>query len=70
MDINDNNKISVSRLLEFSFANDFKVLAGEKSLNNVVFGGNIMDNPKALDWFSPGEVLITSGYFLTNDINT
>lgn len=70
MDINDNNKISVSRLLEFSFANDFKVLAGEKSLNNVVSGGNIMDNPKALDWFSPGEVLITSGYFLTNDINT
>jgi purine catabolism regulator len=26
-----------------------------------------MDNPDALDWFSPGEMLITSGYFFKND---
>lgn len=59
--------MNVEELLKLSFASEFKILAGYKGLSNIVSGGNIMDNPNALDWFAPEEVLITSGYFLTTD---
>lgn len=67
MRANQDNKISVHDLMQFPFALEFKLLAGKRGLDQIVTGGNIMDNPKALDWFSPGEVLITSGFFLTQD---
>lgn len=59
--------MNVKDLLDLPFANEFKLLAGKEGLDNAVSGGNIMDNPNALDWFAPEEVLVTSGYFLTTD---
>jgi sugar diacid utilization regulator len=42
---------------------DFKLLAGESGITNQITGVNILDNPKATDWLSPGELIVTSGYF-------
>lgn len=42
---------------------ELTIVAGRGGLNNQVTHINIMDNPDALDWFSPGELLLTSGYF-------
>ena len=46
-------KMNVENLLDLPFASEFKLLAGEAGLHNIVSGGNIMDNPNALDWFAP-----------------
>lgn len=67
MSEHSNNTKTVFDILQMPFASEFKILAGSDAITNKVSGGNIMDNPKALDWFSPEEILITSGYFLTND---
>lgn len=67
VDQKQSEQITLNEMLTYPYTVDFKVLAGEKGLQAVVTGANIMDNPKALDWFTPGEVLITSGFFLTND---
>lgn len=55
--------MNVSTFLELPFTNDFKLLAGETGLNNNISGVNILDNPKAADWLTPGELIVTSGYF-------
>lgn len=55
--------MNVSDFLDLPFTKDFKLLAGEKGLNNGITGVNILDNPKAADWLTPGELIVTSGYF-------
>ncbi len=54
---------TVKKFLELPTFSQFKIIAGIEGLDNVITGANIMDNPDALDWFSPGELLLTSGYF-------
>ncbi|MGO4940447.1 hypothetical protein ACTQ45_10545 [Fundicoccus sp. Sow4_D5] len=46
------------RIPEFA---DFRLVTNtsETSLENTVSAVNIMDNPDAIDWFSPGELLLT-----------
>lgn len=46
-----------------SVKDELRIVAGRGGLSNKVTHVNIMDNPDALDWFSPGELLLTSGYF-------
>ncbi len=55
--------LTVRKFLELQEFHDLKVVAGSNGLDNVIISVNIMDNPDALDWFSPGELLLTSGYF-------
>lgn len=55
--------LTVRQFLNLPPFREFKLVAGEKGLDNVISTVNIMDNPDALDWFSPGEMLLTSGYF-------
>lgn len=43
---------------------ELKLISGASGLSNEITSVNIMDNPDALDWFSPGEILLTSGYFV------
>ncbi|MGB6178158.1 PucR family transcriptional regulator [Carnobacterium sp.] len=59
--------LTVNDFLELAPFKEFKVVSGFKGLTNKISSVNIMDNPDALDWFSPGEMLITSGYFFKND---
>lgn len=55
--------LTVNKFLELPAFHEFKIVAGTKGLDNIISSVNIMDNPDALDWFSPGELLLTSGYF-------
>src|SRR5690554_1665522 len=54
---------TVEKLLNIVAFQDFKVISGHKGLSNNISSVNIMDNPDAIDWFSAGEVLLTSGFF-------
>lgn len=45
-------------------AHNFKVLTGDDvGLDRIITGANILDNPKADDWLTAGELIITTGYF-------
>lgn len=55
--------LTVSDFLRLEPFKDFKVVSGSKGLTNKISSVNIMDNPDALDWFSPEEMLISSGFF-------
>lgn len=55
--------LTVRQLLKLPALRDLKLVSGEEGLDHVISSVNIMDNPDALDWFSPGEMLVTSGYF-------
>lgn len=59
--------LTVKKFLELPAFHDLKIVSGSGGLDNVISAVNIMDNPDALDWFSPGELLLTSGYFFQND---
>ena len=56
--------LTVRKFLELPAFQELKIVSGFQGLDNVISSVNIMDNPDALDWFSPGELLLTSGYFL------
>lgn len=60
--------MDVYTFLKISLAKDFKLLAGQSGLNNKITGVNILDNPRAMDWLSPGELIVTSGYFFKDSI--
>lgn len=55
--------MNVNNFLNLPFTEDFKLLSGELGLDNEITGVNILDNPQAMDWLSPGELIVTSGYF-------
>lgn len=55
--------LTVEKMLTLNFFSEFKLHGGKKGIKNVISNINIMDNPDALDWFSPNELLLTSGYF-------
>lgn len=59
--------LTVSDLLNTEPFKLFKIVSGFNGLNNKISGVNIMDNPDALDWFSPEEVLLSSGYFFKDN---
>ena len=55
--------MDVTTFLQLPFTKEFKLLAGENGLINQITGINILDNPNATDWLTPGELILTSGYF-------
>lgn len=52
--------------LDLPLFQEFEIVSGEKGLSNKISSVNIMDNPDAIDWFSVGEVLLTSGFFFAD----
>lgn len=60
--------LTVRQFLEIPDFHDLKIISGSKGIDNIISSVNIMDNPDALDWFSPGELLLTSGYFFKDSI--
>lgn len=60
--------LTVKKILELAPFNEMKIISGEEGLDNIISSVNIMDNPDALDWFSVGELLLTSGYFFKESI--
>lgn len=61
--------LTVEKFLNLASFEELKVASGKEGLQNVIESVNIMDNPSALDWFSAGEMLLTSGYFFKDDID-
>ena len=61
--------LTVRKFLELPAFQELKIVSGFQGLDNVISSVNIMDNPDALDWFSPGELLLTSGYFFKDSID-
>lgn len=55
--------MNVEDFLKLPTFQDFNLLAGQLGVSNQISGVNILDNPNALDWLSPGELIVTSGYF-------
>lgn len=55
--------MNVEDFLQLPNFQEFKLLAGHSGVTNQITGVNILDNPSALDWLSPGELIVTSGYF-------
>ena len=51
--------LTVRKFLELPAFQELKIVSGFQGLDNVISSVNIMDNPDALDWFSPGELLLT-----------
>ena len=60
--------LTVRKFLELPVFSEFTIVSGINGLDNVISSVNIMDNPDALDWFSPGELLLTSGYFFKDSV--
>lgn len=57
--------MKISDLLNLPTFSDFKLLAGQSGVNHQITSVNILDNPKAMNWLSPGELIVTSGYFFS-----
>lgn len=63
--------LTINLFLKISEFSEFKLVTqtSKASLENRISAVNIMDNPDAIDWFSAGELLLTSGYFIKDDFN-
>ncbi|WP_430602497.1 purine catabolism regulatory protein [Enterococcus sp. DIV0724b] len=59
--------LTVKNFLQLAPFKSFQLVAGSKGLENKITGVNILDNPDASDWLSAGELLITSGYFFSEN---
>ncbi|WP_375178896.1 PucR family transcriptional regulator [Enterococcus rotai] len=59
--------LTVKNFLQLAPFKTFKLVAGINGLENKITGVNILDNPDASDWLSAGELLITSGYFFSEN---
>ncbi|MBO0467272.1 PucR family transcriptional regulator ligand-binding domain-containing protein [Enterococcus plantarum] len=59
--------LTVNHFLQLAPFKTFKLVAGANGLENDITGVNILDNPNASDWLSAGELLITSGYFFSEN---
>lgn len=59
--------LTVSNFLQLEPFKNFNVVSGFRGLSNKISSINIMDNPDALDWFSPEEMLLSSGYFFKDN---
>ncbi|MCO7025755.1 PucR family transcriptional regulator [Tetragenococcus halophilus] len=56
--------MNIAEFLKLPMAHNFKLLTGDDlGMDHNITGANILDNPKADDWLTAGELIITSGYF-------
>jgi purine catabolism regulator len=61
--------ITVNRLLELDKFSECKVIAGYPGLEKEVTIVNIMDAPDIINWVKKGELILTTGYVIKDDIN-
>ena len=59
--------LTVKDLLNIEELKGITVIAGEQSIDNQILQVNIMENPDAFDWLTPGEMLLTTGYIFKED---
>jgi len=57
-------ELTVSGFLALPQLEGLRLLAGGRGGERVITRTNVIDNPDSLDWFMPGEFLLSSGYIL------
>ena len=54
--------LKVSDLLTLEELPGITLVAGHKKQDQPILKVNILENPDAFDWLTPGEILLTTGY--------
>ncbi|WDU82420.1 PucR family transcriptional regulator ligand-binding domain-containing protein [Caloramator sp. Dgby_cultured_2] len=62
------NGITIEDVLKMECMERSKIIAGFGGIKNTVSRVNIMADPDILNWVSEGELLLTTAYALTNDV--
>lgn len=61
---------TVQWLLTQDTMKGFSLIAGDTSFNTAISGINIMDNPDTVPWLSKGALILSTGYFFTDETLT
>jgi purine catabolism regulator len=60
--------ISLGKIVELPGFGRSKILAGSSGLERLVTGVNIMEVPDILNWVNPGQLLVTTGFAIRDNI--
>lgn len=58
---------TIGSFLQEEELSGLKLVVGETNLQAEITNINIIDNPNSYDWLSPGDLLLTTGYFCRDD---
>lgn len=61
--------LTVQEVLQLDALKNCRVIGGEQGLTRVITSVNQMDAPDAVNWTKEGQFIVTTGYFIRNDIN-
>ena len=61
-------KVRLRDILNVDLLAGAEVIAGETGMDNVITSVNVMEVPDIVDWVRPGELLLTTAYSLSNNI--
>ena len=61
-------KVRLRDILNVDLLAGAEVMAGEKGMDNEITSVNVMEVPDIVDWVRPGELLLTTAYSLSNNI--
>ncbi|MBR4283363.1 MAG: PucR family transcriptional regulator ligand-binding domain-containing protein, partial [Anaerotignum sp.] len=62
--------VRICDILEKDYFHEFKVIAGHSGLDRQFQGFAFMDAPDSFKWMRRREFVITSGYALSNDMDS
>ena len=58
---------TIGSFLQEEELSGLKLVVGGTNLQAEITNINIIDNPNSYDWLSPGDLLLTTGYFCRDD---
>lgn len=61
--------LTIQEALQLDALKNCRVIAGETGLQRVITSVNQMDAPDAVNWTKEGQFIVTTGYFIRNDVN-
>lgn len=61
--------LTVKEALQLDALKNCRVIGGEAGLHRIITSVNQMDAPDAMNWTKEGQFIVTTGYFIRNDIN-
>jgi len=59
--------LTVKQLLDIGELKDLRLVAGEQGADNMIKNAITMDNPEMVHWMRNGELLLTTGYNISED---
>lgn len=60
--------VTVGKVLKLEILSRAKVIAGREGLNNEIKSVTVAEVPDAADWLRGGELVLTTGYFIQDDV--